>query len=200
MPPFEQTVHAYLSHLYGPRAGEVQRRLNQRLAHFQSLAPFSPNAVEANANNAPSWSEKDQWVISYGDSIIEEGEPPLAVLSDFLQARLGDRISGVHVLPFFPWSSDDGFSVIHYREVNTDLGDWSHIRELASHYHLMADLVLNHVSRESLWFVDYLSGSLPGRDYFIEVDPDTDVSQVVRPRSSPLLVPFPPGAALAICG
>jgi len=129
-------------------------------------------------------------VISYGDSIIEEGVPPLAVLSDFLQARLGERISGVHVLPFFPWSSDDGFSVIHYREVNPDLGDWSHIRELASHYDLMADLVLNHVSRESLWFVDYLSGSLPGRDYFIEVEPDTDVSQVVRPRSSPLLVPI----------
>lgn len=198
MPPFEQTVHDtfsntvhdYLSHLYGPRAGEVQRRLNQRLEHFKSLAPFSPNPVEASTKNAPSWSEKDQWVISYGDSIIEDSVPPLAVLSDFLQARLGDRISGVHVLPFFPWSSDDGFSVIHYREVNSDLGDWSHIRELASHYDLMADLVLNHVSRESLWFVDYLSGSLPGRDYFIEVDPDTDVSQVVRPRSSPLLVPI----------
>ncbi|OJA03905.1 sugar phosphorylase [Halomonas sp. QHL1] len=190
MPPFEQTVHDYLRHLYGPRAGEVQRRLNQRLEHFQSLAPFSPNPVEASTKNAPSWSEKDQWVISYGDSIIEDSVPPLAVLSDFLQARLGGRISGVHVLPFFPWSSDDGFSVIHYREVNSDLGDWSHIRELASHYDLMADLVLNHVSRESLWFVDYLSGSLPGRDYFIEVDPDTDVSQVVRPRSSPLLVPI----------
>ncbi|MBF57478.1 MAG: alpha-amylase [Halomonas sp.] len=197
MPTFEQTVHDtfsntvhdYLSHLYGPRAGEVQRRLNQRLEHFKSLAPFSPSPVEASSKNAPSWSEKDQWVISYGDSIIEDNVPPLAVLSDFLQARLGDRISGVHVLPFFPWSSDDGFSVIHYREVNPDLGDWSHIRELASHYDLMADLVLNHVSRESLWFVDYLSGSLPGRDYFIEVDPETDVSQVVRPRSSPLLVP-----------
>lgn len=190
MPPFEQTVNDYLSHLYGPRAGEVQRRLNQRLAHFQSLAPFSSSSGRTSTKNAPSWSEKDQWVISYGDSIIEDSVPPLAVLSDFLQARLGDRISGVHVLPFFPWSSDDGFSVIHYREVNPDLGDWSHIRELASHYDLMADLVLNHVSRESLWFVDYLSGSLPGRDYFIEVDPETDVSQVVRPRSSPLLVPI----------
>ncbi|MGY2461643.1 sugar phosphorylase [Vreelandella sulfidaeris] len=189
MSSFEQTVHGYLSHLYGPRAGEVQRRLNQHIEHFLSLAPFSPAPDDAPSKNAPSWSEKDQWVISYGDSIIEEGVPPLAVLSDFLQVRLGERISGVHVLPFFPWSSDDGFSVIHYREVNSELGDWSHIRELASHYDLMADLVLNHVSRESLWFVDYLSGSQPGRDYFIEVDPDTDVSQVVRPRSNPLLVP-----------
>ena len=189
MSPFEQTVHGYLSHLYGPRADEVQRRLNQHIEHFLSLAPFSSAPGDAPSKNAPSWSEKDQWVISYGDSIIEEGVPPLAVPSDFLQTRLGERISGVHVLPFFPWSSDDGFSVIHYREVNSELGDWSHIRELAGHYDLMADLVLNHVSRESLWFVDYLSGSQPGRDYFIEVDPDTDVSQVVRPRSNPLLVP-----------
>lgn len=189
MPSFEQTVRHYLSHLYGPRAGEVQRRLNLHIEHFQAHAPFSSASDDAPSKHAPSWSEKDQWVICYGDSILEEGVAPLAVLSDFLQARLGDRISGVHVLPFFPWSSDDGFSVIHYREVNSELGDWSHIRELASHYDVMADLVLNHVSRESLWFVDYLGGSLPGRDYFIEVDPETDVSQVVRPRSSPLLVP-----------
>ncbi|MCC5903588.1 MAG: sugar phosphorylase [Halomonas sp.] len=186
---FEKTVHHYLSHLYGPRADEVQRRLEQHIAHFR---PMLPAALPCNtaAPNAPTWSEKDQWVISYGDSIVTEDTPPLAVLSHFLQHYLGERISGVHILPFFPWSSDDGFSVIHYREVDSVLGDWSHIRELASHYDLMADLVLNHVSRESLWFVDYLTGSLPGRDYFIEVDPETDVSQVTRPRSSPLLVPI----------
>ncbi|SDN59923.1 sugar phosphorylase [Vreelandella arcis] len=189
MTAFDDTVHAYLEHLYGPRADEVQRRLNQRLAHFGTVHHPS-NEDTPTATPAPSWSEKDQWLISYSDSIIDDPTPPLAVLNDFLQTRLGERISGVHVLPFFPWSSDDGFSVIHYREVNPDLGDWTHIQTLAHHYDLMADLVLNHVSRESLWFVDYLSGSLPGRDYFIEVDPDTDVSAVVRPRSNPLLVPI----------
>ncbi|KPQ23525.1 MAG: sucrose phosphorylase [Halomonas sp. HL-48] len=189
MTDFDARVHAHLEHLYGPRADEVQRRLNQHLAHFLATTQRQPSA-QAPAELAPSWSEKDQWLISYGDSIVDEQTPPLAVLDDFLQARLGDLISGVHVLPFFPWSSDDGFSVIHYREVNPELGDWPHIQALAGHYDLMADLVLNHVSRESLWFVDYLSGSLPGRDYFIEVDPDTDVSGVVRPRSSPLLVPI----------
>lgn len=189
MTAFDARVHAHLEHLYGPRADEVQRRLNQHLAHFFAVTQRQPTA-QPPAELAPSWSEKDQWLISYGDSIVDEQTPPLAVLDDFLQARLGELISGVHVLPFFPWSSDDGFSVIHYREVNPELGDWPHIQTLAGHYDLMADLVLNHVSRESLWFVDYLSGSLPGRDYFIEVDPDTDVSGVVRPRSSPLLVPI----------
>ncbi|WP_083006264.1 sugar phosphorylase [Halomonas sp. GT] len=192
MTPFEQTVHHFLSHLYGPRASEVQRRLGQHIEHFHraSRAPAKTENIAAKDDNAPTWSEKDQWVISYGDSIVAEETPPLAVLNEFLQRYLGERISGVHVLPFFPWSSDDGFSVIHYREVNPELGDWQHIRELASHYDVMGDLVLNHVSRESLWFVDYLTGSLPGRDYFIEVDPETDVSDVVRPRSSPLLVPI----------
>lgn len=192
MTPFEQTVHPLLSHLYGPRASEVQRRLGQHIEHFRntSQTPAITENTASESDNAPIWSEKDQWVISYGDSIVAEETAPLAVLSEFLQHYLGERISGVHVLPFFPWSSDDGFSVIHYREVNPELGDWQHIRELANHYDVMGDLVLNHVSRESLWFVDYLTGSLPGRDYFIEVDPETDVSDVVRPRSSPLLVPI----------
>ncbi|WP_339119398.1 sugar phosphorylase [Halomonas sp. BMC6] len=189
MTAFEQTVHRYLTHLYGPRAGEVQRRIGQHLAHFRATSTTAPTTSET-PHDAPTWSEQDQWVICYGDSIVEEGTPPLAVLDNILQRYLGNAISGVHVLPFFPWSSDDGFSVIHYREVNSELGEWAHIQNLASHYDLMADLVLNHVSRESLWFVDYLTGSLPGRDYFIEVDPDTDVSQVTRPRSSPLLVPI----------
>ncbi|MDW0360191.1 sugar phosphorylase [Halomonas venusta] len=192
MTPFEQTVHPLLSHLYGPRASEVQRRLGQHIEHFRntSQTPAITENTAPEGDNAPTWSEKDQWVISYGDSIVAEETPPLAVLNEFLQRYLGERISGVHVLPFFPWSSDDGFSVIHYREVNPELGDWQHIRELANHYDVMGDLVLNHVSRESLWFVDYLTGSLPGRDYFIEIDPETDVSDVVRPRSSPLLVPI----------
>lgn len=189
MTDFEKTVHHYLTHLYGPRAGEVQRRIGQHVAHFRGGANAAPT-VKGQSVDAPMWSEKDQWVICYGDSIVDEGTPPLAVLDTFLQRYLGDTVSGVHVLPFFPWSSDDGFSVIHYREVNSELGAWSDVQTLASHYDLMADLVLNHVSRESLWFVDYLTGSLPGRDYFIEVEPDTDVSQVTRPRSSPLLVPI----------
>ncbi len=182
---FSRRAHGHLAFLYGPRADEVLRRLLTLLAH---QAPPSPSPGEG---DAPLWSERDQWLISYGDSLLEGERAPLEVLDDFLEARLAETFSGVHLLPFFPWSSDDGFSVIHYREVAPDLGDWSHVRALARRRDLAVDLVLNHVSRESLWFVDYLSGSQPGRDYFIEMDPETDLSAVVRPRSSPLLVKVP---------
>ncbi|WP_302141604.1 sugar phosphorylase [Halomonas alkalicola] len=182
---FQSRAREHLAMLYGPRADEVLRRLLTLLAH---QAPPAPSPGET---RVPLWSERDQWLISYGDSLLDGERPPLAVLGDFLDTRLPDTFSGVHVLPFFPWSSDDGFSVIHYREVDPALGDWPQVRALAERRDLAVDLVLNHVSRESLWFVDYLTGSQPGRDYFIEMDPETDLSAVVRPRSSPLLVPVP---------
>ncbi|MDI5890907.1 sugar phosphorylase [Halomonas rhizosphaerae] len=181
---FSARAREHLDLLYGPRRDEVLRRLLTLLSHHRGAMPSATTPVAA-----PLWSERDQWLIAYGDSLLDGDTPPLAVLQAFLEARLPDSFSGVHVLPFFPWSSDDGFSVIHYREVDPALGDWHHLHRLAERKDLIVDLVLNHVSRESLWFVDYLSGSLPGRDYFIEMDPDTDLSDVVRPRSSPLLVP-----------
>lgn len=180
---FQALASARLEEVYGQRAGEVLRRLTTLLSHHHEALRARPGAAR------PLWSERDQWLITYGDSLVDGERAPLEVLDDFLERRFGETFSGVHVLPFFPWSSDDGFSVIHYREVNPTLGDWPHIRRLASHRDLMVDLVINHVSRESLWFVDYLAGSKPGRDYFIEMNPDTDLSQVTRPRNSPLLVP-----------
>lgn len=177
---FIARARARLEEVYGSRADEILHRLMTLVKQQRGTIGAAPR---------PLWSERDQWLITYGDSLLDGERPPLEVLDEFLDERLANTFSGVHILPFFPWSSDDGFSVIHYREVNPVLGDWSHIRRLASKRDLMADLVINHVSRESLWFVDYLAGSKPGCDYFIELSPDTDLSQVTRPRNSPLLVP-----------
>lgn len=181
---FVDRARARLTLLYGQRAEEVLQRLLALVAHQGSaLLAKRPDTPR------PLWSERDQWLITYGDSLLDGDRPPLEALATFLDTRLPDTFSGVHILPFFPWSSDDGFAVIDYREVESSLGDWSHIRHLAERGDLAFDLVLNHVSRESLWFVDYLSDSPPGRDFFIEMDPATDLSAVVRPRNSPLLVP-----------
>ena len=133
------------------------------------------------------WDESDTLVITYGDSILREGEWPLHTLHDFLRRELRGLISGVHILPFYPYSSDDGFSVINYVEVNPSLGDWKDINAIARDFDLMADLVINHCSSRSVWFENFKQRRHPGMDYFVEVDPATDLSEVVRPRTSPLL-------------
>jgi sucrose phosphorylase len=115
------------------------------------------------------------------------GETPLRTLHRFLNSHLSDTISSVHVLPFFPWSSDDGFAVINFSSVNESLGDWQDIQSIAYDYRLMADLVINHCSSRSLWFENFRQGKEPGRDYFFTASPEDDLDQVVRPRTSPLL-------------
>jgi sucrose phosphorylase len=125
--------------------------------------------------------------ITYGDSIKKDDEPPLQTLHEFLKKQLKDVCNIVHILPFYPYSSDDGFSVINYSEVNQSLGDWSHISAIAGDFSLMADLVINHCSSRSLWFDNFKQGKQPGANYFITPNENTDLSQVVRPRTSPLL-------------
>ncbi len=136
------------------------------------------------------WSQESIILITYGDSIRKDGEKPITTLHHFLRKYLENSISHVHILPFFPYSSDDGFSVIDYRRVDPDLGTWDDVKEIGKNYQLMFDLVINHISQQSAWFRNYCKGIEPGRGYFIEVDPSTDLSKVVRPRSLPLLSVF----------
>ncbi|GAA6167727.1 alpha-amylase family glycosyl hydrolase [Sessilibacter corallicola] len=133
------------------------------------------------------WSQEDVILITYGDSIKTENQPPLQTLHGFLQDYCNDVITSVHILPFFPYSSDDGFSVINFSAVNESLGDWQDISSISGDYHLMADLVINHCSSRSLWFENFKLGREPGLDYFVTADPKDDIEQVVRPRTSPLL-------------
>ena len=138
----------------------------------------------AHQNN---WDERDIALITYADTLLEDDKHPLKVLSNFLHAYLKEVVSIVHILPFFPYSSDDGFSVIDYLAVNESHGDWSDIRAISKDFNLMSDLVLNHMSSRSWWFDNYKNGLSPGKGYFFEADKDLDTSLVVRPRTSPLL-------------
>lgn len=136
------------------------------------------------------WDESDIALITYGSTIQSDGEAPLQTLHRFLQQHLGQTIGMVHILPFFPYSSDDGFAVIDYLAVDDKLGDWSDVEAIADEYKLMADLVINHGSSKSDWFQQFLSDEAPGKDYYATADPSADLGQVVRPRSHPLLTPF----------
>lgn len=145
---------------------------------------------ERSALKKRGWvSQKDVMLITYGGSIWSEGEKPLSVLNRFLERRLS-QITDVHILPCFPFSSDDGFSIVDYREINPDLGDWDNISEISSRVDLMLDAVINHCSKSSLWFKQFLAGNPEYKDYFIVADPDEDYSKVTRPRTLPLLTAF----------
>ncbi|MFT4749523.1 MAG: sucrose phosphorylase [Pseudohongiellaceae bacterium] len=134
-----------------------------------------------------NWDETDNILITYGNSIMNNDELPLHTLHKFLNDHLKDSIKSVHILPFFPFSSDDGFSVMDYLEVNPSLGGWEDIEAIGKDYHLMSDLVLNHMSSRSRWFENFKKQVDPGKDYFAEANPDDDYSAVVRPRNSSLL-------------
>ena len=181
-----QRLRAHLTQLYGPdELPRILKRIELLVGRYGVDTCPDERCVHA------LWDQRDAVLITYGDMVHGEGEPPLRSLLHFIGNHLGDAISTVHVLPFFPYSSDDGFSVIDYRQVDPALGDWDDIRALSAdnRYRLMVDLVINHVSAKSNWFRSFLNGIAPERHYFIEVEPNTDLSAVTRPRTSPLLRP-----------
>ena len=133
------------------------------------------------------WDQSTTVMITYGDSFLSDKEKPLITLKHFLDEHCEGLINSVHILPFFPFSSDDGFSVMDFSSVNESLGDWEHIENISKDYRLMADLVINHCSSRSLWFQNFIKGEGPGHNYFYTESLNADLSQVVRPRTSALL-------------
>lgn len=178
--PMEEKMLERLKVLYRAKAPAVLKRLLVLLHAYEEKLP----------KRAFDFSEKDAVLITYGDSFQQNNREPLAVLNDFVTEYLGDAISIVHVLPFFPYSSDDGFSVIDYREVNPDLGSWDDVHELGTGRTVMFDAVINHVSAKSREFQGFLKGEEKYRNFFIVVGPEFDISRVFRPRALPLLTRF----------
>ena len=138
------------------------------------------------------WTQEDHILITYGNMVqpqFREAVSKLHKLYQFLKSELKDTISTVHILPFFPSSSDDGFSVIDYRRVDETMGGWDDISHMSEEFKIMGDLVMNHTSRYSDWFKQYLENRKPYDNFFIEMDPEADLSLVTRPRNTPLLTP-----------
>ena len=146
--------------------------------------PASPRPA-----NEP-WSERDAWLITYADQFGTSNEVPLRSLHRFYRQRLEPWLNGVHILPFYPWSSDDGYSVVDYLSVDAAYGTWDDVELLGRAARIMYDAVINHVSTGSEWFRGYLAGDSAYEDFFIALPPDTDLSAVVRPRTTPLLTAF----------
>ena len=179
---YRNHIQQQLKFLYGDNYGQTWHEIMVIIDEFRSRN-----------NELPSekfhLTEKDAILITYGDQFQSSNQSHLKSLADFLEQYLGDAINRVHLLPFFPYSSDDGFSVINYKQVDNRIGTWDDIHRLSENYLLMFDAVINHISRESDWFQAYLKGEFPYSNYFIEIDPSTDLSSIFRPRALPLLHP-----------
>ncbi|MFV1971003.1 MAG: alpha-amylase family glycosyl hydrolase [Acidimicrobiia bacterium] len=179
MPDQDSVFLEHLEFLYGEEPAETI------LPQLEELIRCWSERIVARLPHP--FTEKDIVLITYGDSIRQPEEHPLATLSDFLTEHVGDVVNTVHVLPFFPYSSDDGFSIIDYRAVDPALGDWDDVRRIGREFRLMFDGVINHVSVESDWFQAFLRDDPRYREYFTVIPSDVDTTSVFRPRALPLL-------------
>jgi hypothetical protein len=152
---FRQRVAFHVKEIYG------DEDVDEITDELMEAANISEHASSL-ALGMSKWDHSDVMMVTYGDSIKKEGRPPLRELNNFMVSQLKNTISGVHILPFNPYSSDDGFSVIDYTAVNPELGSWDDITALGNEFSVMADLVINHCSRESLWFKNYEKNKAPG--------------------------------------
>ena len=177
----EHTINKRLHKLYPPEtADRAVDSIIDLIFKYKSRIKSTPYQL----------SEKDVVLITYGDQVNKNHEPSLQTLKGFMDRHLKGVINSVHILPFYPYSSDDGFSVVNYGAVDPKMGSWKEIEEISGDYRLMVDGVINHISQFSDWFIAYLSGDSYFQDFFIDVDPSIDISKVVRPRALPLLSEF----------
>jgi glycosidase len=174
-------LSAHLAFLYGTdEVPRLMQRVDQLIADHRLRI----------SRRGESLTEQDCILITYADQVRSPNEKPLQTLSAFCRQYLSGVINGIHILPFFPSSSDDGFSVIDYRKVDSAFGDWEDVSSIQERFRLMFDGVVNHVSAQSEWFKGFLRGDPQHHNYFIEIEDSPDLSQVVRPRTLPLLTTF----------
>jgi len=190
----QERVLTHLEQIYTYLAPTQRQVLAEQLLEEMQL-----NDQDINTGRQPGqWNESDIYLITYADSILpadthpsgpgsENNNVSLQSLHSFMNTHLQESISAVHILPFYPWSSDDGFAVTDYSQVDPRFGNWGHVESIAKDYQLMADLVINHCSSSHSWFQNFIDGKSPGKDYFVTASPEEDLSAVIRPRTSDLL-------------
>ncbi len=194
-PESKQKILNKLAFLYGEQTanacyGELERIMRVYYAYK------TPRMIqmEKSFNPYERFTEKDVILITYGDLIQADDEKPLQILADFTK-YLKEAINTLHILPFFPYSSDRGFSVTDFEEVDPRLGTWEDILELKSSVKLMFDGVFNHISSKSRWFQEFLDGNPGFQEFFIVFStknaiPEEYLSLILRPRTSELLSTF----------
>ena len=179
MNTFHKKVNSHLKIIY-------QNILSDEEINNLTVQIFEITPKVKNDTTSENWNESDIFLISYGDSIVSAKDKKLKTLKNFVDEFLKPHFSNIHILPFFPFDSDDGFSITDYKKVRDDLGNWEDISLLSKDYRVMADIVINHASKQSEYFQEFVRGNYEYKDFFISLDEDEGFEEVVRPRSSDL--------------
>ena len=182
----EKRVLQHLNRIYADvlNENEITELSNSLLEHVIETQSDMPLHI---TEDGESWSQNTIVMITYADTIEDKNSLPINSINEFLKAYCADTFEIVHILPFFPSSSDKGFSVKDYYSVYHQFGQWNDISKISKDFGVMADVVINHGSSESLWFKNFIKGKGKGSDYFLNFDEPFDTSKVVRPRTSDLL-------------
>lgn len=175
-----EVIDSIIVQIYGERSSGMIEALSDLRERYDLSGEDSGQLV---------MDERYLALITYGDSITAKSGSHLASFNSFYRDFCA-FFSIVHVLPFYPYSSDWGFSIKDYKKVDAQLGTAADIRQLSKQVDLMFDFVLNHTSVEHSWFERFLADDPEFKDFYISVNPEADLSSVVRPRSHPLLTEF----------
>jgi len=185
-----------LSFLYGEALAEAYMpELERILKVYYAHKPREMISKERNYSPKERFTEEDVILITYGDLLYGEEASPLATLAKFCDTYLEGTINTLHILPFFPYSSDRGFSVIDFETVDPNLGTWQDIEDLENRYQLMFDGVINHLSSRSRWFSEFLNGNTYYEGFFITFSSPDELTpeqrkMIFRPRTSDILTEF----------
>ena len=176
---FSEKVKKYLFEIYSNDLSKKQ--INNLYLDIKSIF-----TEVINDKKKELWSEKDVLLITYADSIIKKNQKNLITLSNFL-TKYCKEFTYVHILPFFPFSSDDGFAVEDYKKIKKEHGSWNDLKKITKSFKIMVDLVINHCSSRNRLFKNFLENKDPGKEFFISSQKKFPTSKkIVRPRSSDL--------------
>ncbi len=193
---FRDSLMGKLLKLYGKRKAEgILPEFERIVRVYYAYKTEKMINWEKDFSAEDRFTQKDAVLITYGDLVKDRIEKPLETLDNICKDYFKDAFNTIHILPFFPYSSDRGFAVIDFRQVDPNLGRWDDINRIHDQFKLMFDGVFNHISSKSYWFQEFLNGNPDYADFFITFSEKRKVSEkklkkLLRPRTSEVLTKY----------
>ena len=106
-------------------------------------------------------------LITYPDSLGGDLKTLIMYLQNIFQIHL--KYSYTSTIPII---RDRGFAPLTYLEIEPEFGTWEDIRKIGENHDVLLDLMVNHISKNSVFFQDFLKNGKESKyaDLFITLD------------------------------